>query len=87
MLADMRIRCSTLVSLLVLLSLSTAHTVITYPGWRGNNLFQNGTTAETNGLALGPNNTHPYGMQWEYPCTSFSALGSTIPALKAQLTC
>lgn len=31
-----------------------AHTVITYPGWRGNNLIQN--------------ETFPYGMQWSYPC-------------------
>jgi hypothetical protein len=31
-----------------------AHTVITYPGWRGNN--------------LGINTAFPYGMQWSYPC-------------------
>ncbi|KAK1826882.1 hypothetical protein QBC39DRAFT_186916 [Podospora conica] len=34
--------------------LASAHTVITYPGWRGNNLL---TTKE-----------FPYGMQWMYPC-------------------
>ncbi|KAI0844287.1 hypothetical protein F5Y00DRAFT_256161 [Daldinia vernicosa] len=32
----------------------TAHTVITYPGWRGDNLIENAT--------------FPYGMQWTYPC-------------------
>ncbi|KUJ09496.1 uncharacterized protein LY89DRAFT_724471 [Mollisia scopiformis] len=31
-----------------------AHTVITYPGWRGDNLITN--------------DTFPYGMQWMYPC-------------------
>ncbi|RKF71215.1 hypothetical protein GcM3_106023 [Golovinomyces cichoracearum] len=31
-----------------------AHTVITYPGWRGNNLITN--------------YEFPYGMQWMYPC-------------------
>jgi hypothetical protein len=35
-------------------ALASAHTVITYPGWRGNNLITN--------------ETHPYGMQWMYPC-------------------
>jgi len=35
-------------------TLASAHTVITYPGWRGNNLQ---TTKE-----------FPYGMQWIYPC-------------------
>ncbi|KAK5999239.1 hypothetical protein PT974_01631 [Cladobotryum mycophilum] len=39
---------------LALAALVTAHTVITYPGWRGNNLIQN--------------ETFPYGMQWMYPC-------------------
>lgn len=46
-------------SLLALLSaaaLSSAHTVITYPGWRGDNLITN--------------DTFPYGMQWMYPCRS-----------------
>jgi len=31
-----------------------AHTVLTYPGWRGDNLITN--------------DTFPYGMQWMYPC-------------------
>ncbi|PHH64353.1 hypothetical protein CDD81_4710 [Ophiocordyceps australis] len=33
---------------------AAAHSVITYPGWRGNNLITN--------------ESFPYGMQWEYPC-------------------
>ncbi len=41
-----------------------AHTVITYPGWRGNN--------------LATNNDYPFGMQWSYPCEcpSFQILES-----------
>jgi hypothetical protein len=35
-------------------TLTAAHTIITYPGWRGNNLITN--------------DTFPYGMQWIYPC-------------------
>ncbi|KAH7342422.1 hypothetical protein BKA65DRAFT_291569 [Rhexocercosporidium sp. MPI-PUGE-AT-0058] len=35
-------------------ALVNAHTVITYPGWRGDNLITN--------------DTFPYGMQWMYPC-------------------
>ncbi|EJT68391.1 hypothetical protein GGTG_14029 [Gaeumannomyces tritici R3-111a-1] len=35
-------------------ALTAAHIVITYPGWRGNNLITN--------------ETFPYGMQWMYPC-------------------
>ncbi|KAL2198345.1 hypothetical protein P885DRAFT_32740 [Corynascus similis CBS 632.67] len=35
-------------------TLVSAHTIITYPGWRGNNLITN--------------ETFPYGMQWMYPC-------------------
>ncbi|KAG6040285.1 hypothetical protein E4U41_001072 [Claviceps citrina] len=31
-----------------------AHSIITYPGWRGNNLVTN--------------ETYPFGMQWMYPC-------------------
>ncbi|KAK0749145.1 hypothetical protein B0T18DRAFT_98601 [Schizothecium vesticola] len=34
--------------------LASAHTVITYPGWRGNNLITD--------------EDFPYGMQWMYPC-------------------
>jgi hypothetical protein len=35
-------------------ALVSSHTVITYPGWRGDNLITNAT--------------FPYGMQWMYPC-------------------
>ncbi len=35
-------------------SLAQGHTVITYPGWRGNNLILN--------------ETFPFGMGWVYPC-------------------
>ncbi|KAI1908690.1 hypothetical protein LOZ12_005650 [Ophidiomyces ophidiicola] len=53
-----------------------AHTVIVYPGWRGNNLHSNGTVEETDGLSvkIAKNATHytdvlyPFGMQWLYPC-------------------
>ena len=37
-----------------------AHTVLTYPGWRGDNLVTN--------------DTFPYGMQWMYPCEYFFCL-------------
>lgn len=70
------LRTSTLASfslIALIASFASAHTVITYPGWRGNNLHTNGTVEDTNGLAAydAGNNTgimHPYGMQWEYPC-------------------
>ncbi|RDL41676.1 Uncharacterized protein BP5553_01655 [Venustampulla echinocandica] len=35
-------------------TVAEAHTVLTYPGWRGDNLVTN--------------ETYPYGMQWMYPC-------------------
>jgi hypothetical protein len=44
-----------LLALLALWPLPTAaHTIITYPGWRGDNLITN--------------SSFPYGMQWMYPC-------------------
>ncbi|OJD26604.1 hypothetical protein ACJ73_02013 [Blastomyces percursus] len=51
----------------------TAHTVIVYPGWRGNNLHSTGNFTETNGLGIarGANDSellYPAGMQWAYPC-------------------
>jgi len=54
-------------------SLASAHTVITYPGWRGNNLHTNGTAPEDNPGSIGidfENGTaaFPWGMQWLYPC-------------------
>ncbi|KAK4080880.1 hypothetical protein Trihar35433_1985 [Trichoderma harzianum] len=39
---------------LALTALIEAHSIIVYPGWRGNNLITN--------------DTFPYGMQWMYPC-------------------
>ncbi|KAL3422681.1 hypothetical protein PVAG01_06837 [Phlyctema vagabunda] len=39
-------------------TLVQAHTVITYPGWRGDNLITNASW--------------PYGMQWSYPCGGMS---------------
>ncbi|KAL7787000.1 hypothetical protein V8C37DRAFT_287040 [Trichoderma ceciliae] len=39
---------------LALTALIEAHTIMVYPGWRGNNLITNAT--------------FPYGMQWMYPC-------------------
>lgn len=39
-------------------ALVQAHTIITYPGWRGNNLITN--------------DTFPYGMQWMFPCGGMS---------------
>lgn len=55
-------------------AISSAHTVITYPGWRGNNLHTNGTRPEDNPGSLGIDFTDngtaafPWGMQWMYPC-------------------
>lgn len=59
-----------------LFTLVSSHTVITYPGQRGNNLHTFGTPADTDGLGettMGINDTnpfgqYPYGMQWAYPC-------------------
>ena len=70
--AVVRLTSMILLSLLSLLSLSSAHIVITYPGWRGDNLFSNGTVQDTNGLMdfeTPSGRLFPYGMQWEYPCT------------------
>ncbi|CAF9914894.1 MAG: hypothetical protein ALECFALPRED_009846 [Alectoria fallacina] len=63
--------CLSLLSILV-----SSHTVITYPGMRGDNLhttgnitgFNGSDIAGTNGLGVGSDNTYPYGMQWIYPC-------------------
>ncbi|KAM0712038.1 hypothetical protein Q7P37_011132 [Cladosporium fusiforme] len=63
-----------LLAFLVSVSISQAHTVITYPGWRGNNLHTNGTLPEDNpdslGIDVGENGTvtFPWGQQWMYPC-------------------
>lgn len=47
--------------------LASAHTVITYPGWRGNNLLTN--------------TDFPYGMQWAYPCKSPPRRLPPLPSL------
>ncbi|KAH9905478.1 hypothetical protein F4778DRAFT_709744 [Xylariomycetidae sp. FL2044] len=49
---------SSLLLALVAATVATAHTIITYPGWRGDNLITN--------------ETWPYGMQWIYPCGGMS---------------
>jgi hypothetical protein len=64
----------TLLAFTAAISIASAHTVITYPGWRGNNLHTNGTVPEHNPQAIGvdysDNGTlsYPWGMQWIYPC-------------------
>lgn len=62
-----------ILAVLSLFSLAHAHTVITYPGWRGDNLHSTGTVLDTNGLGTfeeGNETLYPYGMQWMYPCES-----------------
>ncbi|KAF2714478.1 hypothetical protein K504DRAFT_368318 [Pleomassaria siparia CBS 279.74] len=59
-------------------SLVSSHTVLVYPGWRGNNIHANGTVSDTDpsikpgslGITFEANGTKgfPYGMQWMYPC-------------------
>ncbi|KAF2660304.1 hypothetical protein K491DRAFT_688347 [Lophiostoma macrostomum CBS 122681] len=58
-------------------SLAAAHTVIVYPGWRGDNIHTNGTVSKDDESikpgSLGinwENGTYgfPFGMQWMYPC-------------------
>lgn len=66
-------------------SLVAAHTVITYPGWRGNNLHTNGTNPDGTvpegsiGIDYMGNDTYgfPYGMQWMYPCQYSPSSGLT----------
>lgn len=43
-----------LLFLLGILPAAQSHIIMTYPGWRGDNLITN--------------ETFPYGMQWIYPC-------------------
>lgn len=60
-------------------SVVSTHTVITYPGWRGDNLHTTGNVTDDAfpsgaglgvGLGTGKNNlTYPFGMQWIYPCS------------------
>jgi hypothetical protein len=79
------------VALLATASIARAHTVITYPGWRGNNLHTNGTLPEDNPDALGitysENGTtsFPWGQQWIYPCKR-SRSHDQSPAVNDRLT-
>jgi len=57
-----------LTCLTALVSQVSSHTVITYPGWRGDNLLNSGDILQEKGLGAGANQTYPYGMQWIYPC-------------------
>ncbi|KIW04666.1 uncharacterized protein PV09_04405 [Verruconis gallopava] len=68
---------SLLLALSMCWSYVAAHTVITYPGWRGDNLNTNGTNPDgsvpTGSLGMNWNPQtggydFPYGMQWMYPC-------------------
>jgi hypothetical protein len=62
------------VTLLSYVNLVNAHSVIVYPGYRGNNLHTNGTVEESNGLGSATVNgstIYPYGMEWMYPCKLF----------------
>lgn len=45
---------SSIILTVAVTTLAAAHTIITYPGWRGDNLITN--------------DSFPYGMQWMYPC-------------------
>lgn len=69
-----------LVAIIALVQDSVAHTVITYPGWRGDNLHSSGTVNDTNGLgSLALDNgtiLFPFGMQWQYPCKDLAATPS-----------
>lgn len=47
-----------------LASLVRAHTILTYPGWRGDNLLSSGVV----GVDDDTTGNFPYGRQWMYPC-------------------
>lgn len=63
-----------LVAVVVGAAIARAHTVITYPGWRGNNLHTNGTLPQQNPDTIGIDTYEngsfgfPFGQQWMYPC-------------------
>ena len=53
--------------------IASAHTVITYPGWRGDTLHTSGAPPAQNPDTIGVdyvNGTYefPYGQEWIYPC-------------------
>ena len=71
-----------------------AHLVVTYPGWRGNNLKNSGNVPEgsstipDDGLGVSYSNSsqelqYPYGMQWIYPCKLST---HSLPARRTVLT-
>jgi len=71
------IRLSLVLALAACWSYVAAHLVITYPGWRGNNLITSGLEPDgsvpADGLGVFYDNKtesleYPYGMQWIYPC-------------------
>jgi hypothetical protein len=69
------LRIQAVLAIVATWSLAAAHTVITYPGWRGNNLHTTGEAPQYNpdtiGIDYNSNNdtySFPYGMQWMYPC-------------------
>lgn len=70
MLLNMSSSTSMLLAMVSFASLVSSHLVLTYPGWRGDNLLSNGSIEESSGLGVGPNNSYPFGMQWIYPCES-----------------
>jgi hypothetical protein len=51
---------SSVFTAVAMVTAASAHIVMSYPGWRGNNLITN--------------ETYPYGMQWEYPCKYMSQI-------------
>ena len=63
-----------ILAILGYVALARAHSVITYPLWRGNNLHTNGSdpvfAPENIGIEQFGNDSYgfPYGMQWMYPC-------------------
>ncbi|KAK3050749.1 hypothetical protein LTR09_008115 [Extremus antarcticus] len=68
-------RLSAILAVAATWSTAAAHTVITYPGWRGNNLHTTGLLPQFEASNIGinynsGNDTYnfPYGMQWMYPC-------------------
>lgn len=72
MIARLHTQVAIAIAFLLLSATVSAHTVITYPGWRGDNLLDDGYNTplfdQTGGLGVGPNDTYPYGRQWIYPC-------------------
>lgn len=62
------------VAIAAIVGRTQAEFILTYPGWRGNNLFTNGSSPQNDPSVIGvdyaSNNsvTFPYGMQSIYPC-------------------